>query len=118
MDFDALSTVSDNIKYVKGLREYFKKMKNALIDLQLNEKVQNIIDKEPINVEIGFVYDNTTKELKIEKVHKKNFMLKVIDSLVYEDDSGKSYISRNIKGFTKIFPNIAKSNISKNRKFF
>jgi hypothetical protein len=112
LDFDALSTVSDNIKYVKGLREYFKKMKNALIDLQLNEKVQNIIDKEPINVEIGFVYDNTTKELKIEKVHKKNFMLKVIDSLVYEDDSGRSYISRNIKGFTKIFPNIEKYHIS------
>ena len=61
IDFEALSVVLGNVKYCKRGISYYEKMKTLLIDIELNEKVQNIIEKEPITVELEFRYNSKSK---------------------------------------------------------
>ena len=108
IDFEALSIVLGNVKFCKRGKNYYEKMKTLLVDIELNEKVKNIVEKEPITVEMEFKYNNKNKELKIEKSHKKDISFKSLDNMMFEDDSQKTYYCRTIKAFTKIFPNLAK----------
>ena len=108
IDFELLSVVLGNVKFCKRGQNYYEKMKTLLIDIELNEKVQNIVEKEPITVELEFKYNNKTKELKIEKSHKKDIQLKSLDNMMFEEETQKTYYCRTIKAFTKRFPNIAK----------
>ena len=108
IDFELLSVVLGNVKFCKRGQNYYEKMKTLLIDIELNEKVQNIVEKEPITVELEFKYNNKSKELKIEKSHKKDIQLKSLDNMMFEEETQKTYSCRTIKAFTKRFPNIAK----------
>jgi hypothetical protein len=108
IDFELLSVVLGNVKFCKRGQNYYEKMKTLLIDIELNEKVQNIVEKEPITVELEFKYNNKSKELKIEKSHKKDIQLKSLDNMMFEEETQKTYYCRTIKAFTKRFPNIAK----------
>ena len=108
IDFELLSVVLGNVKFCKRGQNYYEKMKTLLIDIELNEKVQNIVEKEPITVELEFKYNNKSKELKIEKSHKKDIQLKSLDNMMFEEETQRTYYCRTIKAFTKRFPNIAK----------
>jgi len=121
LDFEALSVVLSNVKFCKRSANYFLKMKKCLIDIELNEKVQNIIDNATIPVELEFKYSNKIKELKIEKSHKKDIKLESLettDDIVLSGEVNKSFFCKTIKAFTKRFPNIAKYQqiIEKNEK--
>ena len=111
LDFEALSIVLSNIKFCKRSIIYYQKMKKCLIDIELNEKVQNIIDNSPISIELEFKYSNKNKELKIEKSHKKDIKLdslETFDDIVSSGEINKSVFCKTIKAFTKRFPNIVK----------
>ena len=108
IDFEALSLVLGNVKFCKRGKIYYEKMKTLLVDIELNEKVQTIVEKEPITVELEFKYNNKNKELKIEKSHKKDIQLKSLDNMMFEEETQRTYYCRTIKAFTKRFPNIAK----------
>ena len=108
IDFEALSLVLSKVKFCKRGKIYYEKMKTLLVDIELNEKVQNIVEKEPITVELEFRYNNKKQELKIKKSHKKDIQLKSLDNMMFEEETQKTYYCRTIKAFTKRFPNIAK----------
>ena len=108
LDFEALSIILGKVKFCKRGKNYFEKMKTLLVDIELNEKIQNIVEKEPISVELEFKYNNKNKELKIEKSHKKDIQLKSLDNMMFEEETQKTYYCRTIKAFTKRFPNITK----------
>ena len=111
LDFEALSVVLSNVKYCKRSAMYYQKMKKSLIDIELNEKVQNIIDTSRIDVDIEFKYSSKSKELKIEKSNKKDIKLESLVSLnekESDDEVIKSIYCKTIKAFTKRFPNILK----------
>ena len=107
LDFEALSEILGKVKFCKRGTSYYQKMKTLLIDIELNEKVKNIVEKEPISVELEFQYNNKNKELKIEKSSKKDIKLKSLENMMFEE-SQKTYYCRTIKVFTKKFPNISK----------
>jgi hypothetical protein len=107
LDFEALSEILGKVKFCKRGTNYYQKMKTLLIDIELNEKVKNIVEKEPICVELEFQYNNKNKELKIEKSSKKDIKLKSLENMMFEE-SQKTYYCRTIKVFTKKFPNISK----------
>ena len=107
LDFEALSEILGKVKFCKRGTNYYQKMKTLLIDIELNEKVKNIVEKEPISVEMEFQYNNKNKELKIEKSNKKDIKLKSLENMMFEE-STKTYYCRTIKVFTKKFPNISK----------
>ena len=108
IDFESLSVVLGNVKFCQRGKNYYEKMKTLLIDIELNEKVKNIIEKEPITVEVEFRYNKKKQELKIEKINKKDIQLKSLDNMMFEEEAQKTYYCRTIKAFTKRFPNIAK----------
>ena len=108
IDFEALSMVLAKVKFCKRGKAYYEKMKTLLVDIELNEKVQNIVEKAPITVELEFKYNKKDKELKIEKSHKKDIQLTSLDNMMFEEETQKTYYCRTIKAFTKRFPNIAK----------
>ena len=108
LDFETLSIILGNVKFCKRGISYYEKMKTLLVDIELNEKVQNIVEKEPITVELEFRYNNKNKELKIEKSYKKDIQLKSLDIMIFEEEAQKTYYCRTIKAFTKRFPNLAK----------
>ena len=108
IDFEALSIVLGNVKFCKRGKIYYEKMKTLLVDIELNERVQTIVEKEPITVELEFKYNNKNKELKIEKSHKKDIQLKSLDNMMFEEETQRTYYCRTIKAFTKRFPNIAR----------
>ena len=109
IDFEALSIILSRIKFCKRRKNNYEKMKTLLIDIKLNEKVQYIIEKEPIAVEIKFNYNNNkNKELRIEKSNKRDIQLKSLDNLMIEEETQTTYYCRTIKAFTKRFPDIAR----------
>ena len=108
LDFEALSVLLGKVKFCKRGKTYYEKMKTLLIDIELNEKVQKIVENEPIIVELEFKYNNKNKELKIEKCNKKDIQISSYDNVVLEESIQKSYYCGTIKSFTKRFPNIAK----------
>ena len=111
LDFEALSVVLSTVKFAKRSAIYYKKMKASLIDLELNEKVQNIIDTAQISVELEFEYSSKTKELKIEKSNQKDIKLESlesIDDVKLEGEVKMAVFCRTINAFTKRFPNISK----------
>ena len=108
IDFELLSVVLGNVKFCKRGQNFYEKMKTHLIDIELNEKVQSIVEKEPIAVELEFKYTQKIKELKIEKSSKKDIQLRSLDNMMFEEETQKTYYCRTIKAFTKRFPNIAK----------
>ena len=111
MDFEALSVVLSTVKFCKRRENYYQKMKKCLIDIELNERVQSIIDNSPISVELAFKYSNKTKELKIEKSHKRDIKLESLettDDIILAEEVKKSFYCKTIKAFTKRFPYIAK----------
>ena len=111
LDFEALSVVLSNVKYCKRSAMYYQKMKKSLIDIELNEKVQNIIDTSRIDVDIEFKYSSKSKELKIEKSNKKDIKLESLETPIdisKINEIVKSIYCKTIKAFTQRFPNILK----------
>ena len=111
LDFEALSVILGKVKFCKRGKTYYEKMKTLLIDIELNEKVQKIIENEPISVELNFIYNNKNKELKIEKCNRKDIQISSYDNVILEETIKKTYYCGTIKSFTKRFPNIAKYQI-------
>ena len=108
LDFESLSVILGKVKFCKRGITYYEKMKTLLIDIKLNEKVQKIIENEPIFVELEFKYNNKYKELKIKKSNKKDIRINSYDNIVLNKAIQKTYYCGTIKSFTKIFPNISK----------
>ena len=108
LDFESLSVILGKVKFCKRGITYYEKMKTLLIDIKLNEKVQKIIENEPIFVELEFKYNNKYKELKIKKSNKKDIRINSYDNIVLNKEIQKTYYCGTIKSFTKIFPNISK----------
>ena len=109
LDFEDLSVVLSNVKYCKRSSMHYQKMIKSLIDIELNEKVQNIIDESRIEVDIEFKYSPKSKEIKIEKSNKKDIKLESLETpydIEKNNEITKSIYCKTIKAFTKRFPNI------------
>ena len=111
LDFNSLSIILSNLKYNRRNTLYYQEMTKILIDIELNEKVQNIIDNFPISVEIELKYSDKIKELKIEKSNKKDIKLEsleTLDDLALKEEIRKTCLCKTINAFTKKFPYLYK----------
>ena len=107
LDFEALSELLGKVKFVKRGQNYYLNTIKLLVDSEINEKVQYIIEKVPIPVDLYFKYNSKNKELKIEKNSKKEMQLQFLDNMIFEDDSQKNIFCRTIKAFARKFPNLS-----------
>ena len=106
LNFEDLSILIDKMKFANRGKTYYENMKNLIIDINLNKEAQTIVEKENIEVEIFFKYNEKNKEFNIELPNDNNWNF--LDS-IFEDSKKKPFkVCKTIKMFTKHFPNLLK----------
>ena len=105
-DFEQLSTVVARMRFSKRKKDFYSHLKDILIDINLNNKVNNIIENDEINIKVYFKYDNK-KKLNIYKEDLSERQLDFLNSFVFQDDKDVK-TCRTIKSFTNIFPDLNK----------
>ena len=111
LDFEALSVCLGKVKFAKRVKINYERTSKFILNIDLNEKVQNIIEKEIIPVEIHFKYNKKEKEFIIEeKASIKEMQLNLLDN-IFDDNpkNKKKNICKTIKSFTKKFPDLVKN---------
>ncbi len=111
LDFEALSVCLGKVKFAKRVKLNYDRTSQFILNIDLNEKVQNIIEKEIIPVEIHFKYNKKEKEFIIEeKTSIKEVQLNLFDGGLFDDaKKNKKNICKTIKSFTKKFPDLVKN---------
>ena len=109
LDFTKLSYISESFKYGKMKKMFYENSGKKLIDIALNEKVQNILNKLIIPCELYFCYNDKEKSLKVREVQKDDNTLSFLDSMIFVEKSKYVKSCKIIKDFTSCFPNIVKT---------
>ena len=109
LDFEALSVCLGKVKFAKRVKINYYRTSKFILNIDLNETVQNIIEKEVIPVEIHFKYNKKDKEFNIEKANSKEIQLSLLDNSLFDDTKQKKNICKTIKAFTKKFPDLVKN---------
>ena len=104
-DFYKMSDCFGKIKYIKKAIDYYIQAKNNINDIDLNLKVQNIIENENIPIEISFKYNNIEKEFLLLKPPIIEHKIEELMLLQYKKNKR---ICLNIEQFIKYFPNFVK----------
>ena len=101
MDFESMSYCLGKVKFANRGKIYFEKLKKDITEIELNEKVQMIVEKSIIPVNISLKVKE--KEIKIEKGKS----IKEIPFLdLFKDDNDKKLTCSTIESFSNKFPNI------------
>ena len=102
LDFEVLSVCFDKLKFTKRGKNYYEEVIKSTKQLELNEKVQDIIENEYIPVDISFKYTDNQKIFNIakSKLKEKEFLKK------QNNMKNKNYLCHNIKAFTEKFPSL------------
>ena len=105
LDFETLSICLNKIKFVQKGILFYQDAKQSLIDILLNKKVINIVEKDPIKVELSFKYDQKKKRLKIKPLGIKEKQIYLLDNADYTK-KGLERVCSSVKDFCKHFPNL------------
>ena len=108
LNFEDLSVLIDKMKFANRGKIYYENFNNLIIDINLNKKAQTIVEKEIIEVEILFRYNDKNKILTIEPPNKNEKHLDYLDSIFEEPKKKPSKLCNTIKSFTNYFPNLVK----------
>ena len=101
MDFESMSYCLGKVKFANRGKIYFENLKKDITEIELNEKVQMIVEKSIIPVNISLKVKE--KEIKIEKGKS----IKEIPFLdLFKDDNDKKLTCSTIESFSNKFPNI------------
>lgn len=94
---EIMSVYLRKVNFSKRIKIYYENAKKSIIDLELNEKVKYIIEKEPISSKIYLRYTEKEKEFKIEKE---------IANKEKNDNENKKYCP-TIESFVNKFPDFS-----------
>jgi hypothetical protein len=65
--FEDLSILIDKMKFATRGKNFYENVINLVLDMKMNKSAQNIVEKENLEIEIFFKYDDKKKEFKIYK---------------------------------------------------
>ena len=100
-----VNSLINKIKFVQKGILFYQDAKQSLIDILLNKKVINIVEKDPIKVELSFKYDQKKKRLKIKPLGIKEKQIYLLDNADYTK-KGLERVCSSVKDFCKHFPNL------------
>ena len=106
-NFEQLSTIVAKMRFSKRRKDFYSRVKDVLIDINLNNKINHIIENDEINVKLYFKYSEGKKKLNIYKEDLSERQLEFLNSFVFQDDKDIK-TCRTIKSFTNIFPDLNK----------
>ena len=91
MDFEALSVCLGKVKFAKRVKINYDRTSKFILNIDLNEAVQDIIEKDIIPVEILFKYNRKEKEFIIEeKTNTKEIQLNLLDNNLFDEQKQKN----------------------------
>ena len=111
LNFQKISLLANKIKLIKKSHLFYDKAKKIIIDIDLNQQVHDILEKETIPVEIKFYYSDNKKQFDILPTQEiKGSTMKKITTKIWNSFlSSKNFqkkICRTIKDFTDLFPDL------------
>ena len=106
-NFEYMSVFIDKMKYAKRNKIYFNETKEIYMDIELNNRANDIIENEAINITIYYKFNDKKNEFYIYKEGIKDKQLEFLDSFRFETDN-KGKLCKTIEQFTKNFPNLNK----------
>ena len=106
LDFETLSICLNKIKFIHKAIVFYENTKRVLLDISLNNKVANIVENDPIKVEIKFKYNNTKKKFRIKTFGLKQKQIFLLDNLLYAQKSKDIKTCKNVNEFCNKFPNL------------
>lgn len=107
-NFEDISLFVDKTKIAKKTSLFYENIKKIMIDININQEVQRILEKEQIPVEIKFSYSDNHKRFDIKYLYPENENYKSTISRFF--GFYKYQKSLTIKDFTNNFPDITKYN--------
>ena len=115
VDFYMMSDCFGKIKYTKKAIDYNNKLMKLLIDIDLNEKVKDIIESKKMPVEMQFKFSD---KKKIFKLYDPTVGERQISELFMGEVNHNCRICLTINHFIKYFPNMAKIQLLKGINLF
>ena len=105
VDFYMMSDCFGKIKYTKKSIDYYNQLMKLIIDIDLNEKVNDIIENKRMPIEMEFKFSEEEKkfQLLIPTLAEKQ-----ISDLFMGEINRNRRICLNIEQFIKYFPNLSK----------
>ena len=110
VDFYMMSDCFGKIKYTKKAIDYNNKMMKLIIDIDLNEKVKDIIENKKMPVEMQFKFNDNEK---VFKLYDPTIAERQISDLFMGEVNRNSRICLTIEHFIKYFPNLVKIQLLK-----
>ncbi len=105
-NFEELSMVIDKKLFGNKIKDYFIKAEAIIRETNLNVEVNDIIEKDEINVKLFFKYNNEKKELNIYQEDMGDKQLDFLDSFIFVDANQKAKLCKTIESFIRYFPDL------------
>ena len=106
-NFDYMSMFLDQMKFGNRNKAYFEKVKGIYMDIELNNKANNIIENDVINITLYHKLKGPNKEFFIYQEGIKEKQLEFLDSFTFESKY-RGRLCKTIEQFAKAFPNLNK----------
>ena len=118
-NFEYMSMFLDEMKFGNRNKAYFEKVKQIYMDIELNNKANDFIENDIIDIVLYF--DPKKPEFSIFEEGLKEKQLEFLDSFTFENKF-KGVLCKTIAHFTNEFPNlnaeVVKDDIDDNIKIF
>ena len=106
-NFEYMSMFLDEMKFGNRNKYYYEKVKEIYMDIELNNKAINIIEKDNINIGLQYQFTEKKQEFLIYQEGIKEKQLEFLDSFTF-DSLFKGKACKTIELFAKNFPNLNK----------
>ena len=108
INFEGLSILIDKMNFATRGKNYYENVINLVTDMKINKNAQNIVEKENLEIEILFKYNDKKKEFKVYKTNKDAVNLHYFDSVLDAPREKGIKECNSISSFTRHFPNFKK----------
>ena len=108
INFEDLSILIDKMKFATRGKNYYENVINLVLDMKMNKNAQNIVEKENLEIEIFFKYNDKKKEFKIYKPTQSAMNLEFLDNILDAPKEKGIRVCNSISAFTRHFPDFKK----------
>ena len=107
-NFEELSMIIDKKLFGNKIKDYFSKAEAIIRETNLNIEVNDIVEKDEINVKLFFKFNNEKKEMNIYQEDMGDKQLDFLDSFIFVDANQKAKLCKTIESFIQYFPDLNK----------
>ena len=108
LNFEDLSILIDKMKFATRGKNFYENVINLVLDMKMNKNAQNIVEKENLEIEILYKYNDTKKDFRIYKPTQSAINLQYFDNILDAPKEKGTRVCNSISEFTRNFPNFIK----------